>query len=189
MAASTNRHLIFLWYFAEWLQKLNAVPFILRKSCFFSVLISLICDFYLRLGILNPFNTIHPFQKPMIFVQVSWITVVESDCYPIVFCKYGMVWAQIMIKLLYPHSAMLGSLFYSFVGYNSVKLSVEQHAHSHDLSLTPIQRGDIPRRDLSLSRVRHVMLWENQKHSIILWNLGIPKMYMGTLGYNVQISL
>ena len=41
-----------------------------------------------------------------------------------------------MIKLLYPHSAMLGSLFYSFVGYNSVKLRVEQRARSHDLSLT-----------------------------------------------------
>ena len=45
------------------------------------------------------------------------------------------------------------------------------------------------RRVLTSSRVRHVMLWRNQIHSVNLWTLGIPKMYMGTLGYNIQISL
>ena len=38
---------------------------------------------------------------------------------------------------------------------------------------------------LTPDRVRHVMLWGNQIHSINLWTLGISKMYMRTLGYNV----
>ena len=42
---------------------------------------------------------------------------------------------------------------------------------------------------LTKSRVRTGGSQGNQIHSVILWTLGIPKMYMGTLGYNVQIPL
>ena len=40
-----------------------------------------------------------------------------------------------------------------------------------------------PRGVLTFSRVRHAMLRGNQIHSINVWTLGIPKMYMRTLGY------
>ena len=40
---------------------------------------------------------------------------------------------------------------------------------------------------LTPDRVRHVMCRGNQIHSINLWTLGIPKMYMRILGYNIQI--
>ena len=40
-----------------------------------------------------------------------------------------------------------------------------------------------PRSVLTFSRVRHAMLRGNQIHSVNVWTLGIPKMYMGTLGY------
>ena len=36
-------------------------------------------------------------------------------------------------------------------------------------------------------RVRHVNFQGNQIHCSNLWTLGIPKMYMGTLGYNIQM--
>ena len=44
-----------------------------------------------------------------------------------------------------------------------------------------------PRRVLTSSRVRNVMKRGNQIHSVDVFTLGIPKMYMGTLGYKVQI--
>ena len=49
--------------------------------------------------------------------------------------------------------------------------------------------GKKARSVLAKSRVRTGGSQGNQIHSIILWTLGILKMYMGTLGYNVQISL
>ena len=45
-----------------------------------------------------------------------------------------------------------------------------------------------PRCVLTPDRVRHVMCRGNQIHSINLWTLVIPIMYMGALGYNVQIT-
>ena len=42
---------------------------------------------------------------------------------------------------------------------------------------------------ITFLRVRHVNYQGNQIHSSNLWTLGIPKMYMGHLGYNIQISL
>ena len=44
-----------------------------------------------------------------------------------------------------------------------------------------------PRSVLTNLRVRTPGSQGNQMHSGILWTLGIPKMYMRTLGYNVQI--
>ena len=41
---------------------------------------------------------------------------------------------------------------------------------------------------LTSSRVRTGMSKGNQIHSSNLWTLGIPKMYMGPLSYNIQIS-
>ena len=45
----------------------------------------------------------------------------------------------------------------------------------------------IARCVLTPDRVRHVILLGNQIHSVNLWTLRIPKMYMRILGYNVQI--
>ena len=41
---------------------------------------------------------------------------------------------------------------------------------------------------LTSDGVSHVMLRGNQVQGSILWTLGIPKMYMGALGYKVLIS-
>ena len=46
-----------------------------------------------------------------------------------------------------------------------------------------------PHSVLTNFRVRTCDSQGNQMHSGILWTLGIPKMYMRTLGYNVQIPL
>ena len=51
-------------------------------------------------------------------------------------------------------------------------------ALTHDLLLQASQMFGPTRRVLTWSRVRHVMLWGNQIHSVILWTLGIPKMYI-----------
>ena len=40
---------------------------------------------------------------------------------------------------------------------------------------------------LTSARVRTGGVQRNQIHSSVLWTLGIPKMYLGTLGYNVLI--
>ena len=40
---------------------------------------------------------------------------------------------------------------------------------------------------LKKSRVRTGVSLGNQIHSSNLWTLGIPKMYMNTLGYNIQM--
>ena len=44
-----------------------------------------------------------------------------------------------------------------------------------------------PRLLLTKSRVRTAGVKRNQIHSSTLWTLGIPKMCMGALGYNVLI--
>ena len=44
------------------------------------------------------------------------------------------------------------------------------------------------RNVLTFLRVRHVNFQGNQIHSVNLWTLGIQKIYMGPLSYNVQIS-
>ena len=46
---------------------------------------------------------------------------------------------------------------------------------------------DVARSLLTKIRVRTGVSLGNQIHSVNLWTLGIPKMYMGTLGYNIQI--
>ena len=65
----------------------------------------------------------------------------------------------------------------------------KRERQEYNARTSQVARGRRPRRVLTSSRVRHVMWWGNQIHSVILWTLGIPKMYMGTLGYNIQISL
>ena len=43
------------------------------------------------------------------------------------------------------------------------------------------------RNVLTKFRVRAGGAKGNQVHSVTVWTLGIPKMYMGTLGYNILI--
>ena len=43
------------------------------------------------------------------------------------------------------------------------------------------------RNVLTFLRIRHVNYQGNQIHGSNLWTLGIPKIYMGPLGYNIQI--
>ena len=45
----------------------------------------------------------------------------------------------------------------------------------------------VARHVLTKFRVRASGAKGNQVYSVTVWTLGIPKMYMGTLGYNVLI--
>ena len=59
----------------------------------------------------------------------------------------------------------------------------------YDYDMIPYNYDMLTRSVLTKFRVRTGMSKGNQIDSSNLWTLGIPKMYMGTLGYNIQISL
>ena len=65
-------------------------------------------------------------------------------------------------------------------------------AFFEDILCILLEKGTIishARSLLTKIRVRIGVPLGNQIHSSNLWTLGIPKMYLRTLGYNVQISV
>ena len=75
--------------------------------------------------------------------------------------------------------------FVLFYLWGHLQRGQKQPQFSLQLQIYPFNTRSV----LSKFRVRTGVSPGNQIHSSNLWILGIPKMYMGTLGYNVRISL
>ena len=81
--------------------------------------------------------------------------------------------------------------FISIINLAAVKTASDVQGRKEAMySVDATQRkGEEPRSVLTFLSVRTGGVQGNQIHSSNIWTLGIPKMYMRPLGYNVQISL